>query len=79
MTPEQSLVRYYESALRRIVGLRQQFPEAADAANAAIDIATDALAARCAHCGEPMENPDTHVCEGKDVPVALSEGDGGRG
>ena len=69
MTPDESLVRYYESALRRIVGLRLQLPVAADAANEAIQIAREALAARCAHCGEPVDNPDTHVCESGGTPA----------
>jgi hypothetical protein len=63
MTPDQRLVRYYEDALRRILGLRAQCWTDEQCANEAIEIAREALAARCAHCGQPVENPDAHVCD----------------
>jgi len=65
MSPDQQLARHYEAALLQILHLENLHSDAANLAAAALGIARRALAARCAHCGEPVDNPDTHVCEGR--------------
>ena len=63
MTGDQQLARHYEAALKQILHLRALYADAADFANAALEIARRALAARCAHGGAAVRDPDSHACD----------------